>query len=169
MVCRSAISARLVGSLARMCRAPVQPSTISSIRTPSWRGGEMAEVDVKTTPTSSKLPPFQRSPTRTWYVCWVDEPCFWASWWALSSRLTRRGMAPAFLRGAWFSGQSARLRIRPTTACRRRGGRTECQTRSRRSSPLFTFHLKSAFRLAANNLIFCSSGLVLSSEQTQAT
>lgn len=60
-------------------------------------------------------------PSCTWYVCWADEPCFWASWWALSSRLTRRGIAPASLRGVWFSWHRARLRIRPTTAFRRGG------------------------------------------------
>lgn len=35
IVCMLAISPRLIGSLARMCKAPVHPSTISSIRTPS--------------------------------------------------------------------------------------------------------------------------------------
>lgn len=36
MVCMFAISPLFIGSLARMWSAPAQPSTISSIRTPSW-------------------------------------------------------------------------------------------------------------------------------------
>lgn len=37
MVCMPAISPLFIGSLAIMWSAPVQPSTISSMRTPSWK------------------------------------------------------------------------------------------------------------------------------------
>lgn len=38
------------------------------------------------------------------------------SWCALTSSWTSLGMAPCSLKGAWFAGQRARLRIRPTVA-----------------------------------------------------
>lgn len=41
----------------------------------------------------------------------------WVSWCALTSSWTSRGMAPCSRSGAWFAGQSARLRINPTVAC----------------------------------------------------
>lgn len=56
MVCMLAISPRLIGSLASICKAPVQPSTISSIRTPScekkkkvWQWEENINSDTKGT------------------------------------------------------------------------------------------------------------------------
>lgn len=41
----------------------------------------------------------------------------WVSWCALTSSWTSRGIAPCSRSGAWFAGQSARLRINPTVAC----------------------------------------------------
>src|SRR4029434_3776489 len=48
MFCMLAISPLLMGSLARMCRAPVQPSTISSIRTPSCPNTHVSAHDLPT-------------------------------------------------------------------------------------------------------------------------
>lgn len=52
----------------------------------------------------------------TWYVCCVEEACLCVSWWALSSRFTSRGIAPASLSDAWLAGHSARFRMSPTVA-----------------------------------------------------
>lgn len=113
-------------SLARMCRAPVQPSTISSIRTPSCGAGQPLVQTTESIEETCVLIGRQMHCVEVYVTlvclttncCWVPpmEVRLWVSWWALTSSCTSLGMAPCSRRGAWLAGHRARLRIRPTVA-----------------------------------------------------
>lgn len=127
MVLSPLMTILLCTSRAKMCRAPVQPSTISSMRTPScmiqvfmrWKGEREEKkqkqkkhhiLDVQIKKTSSLL--------HTTNCCWLPPMLvrLWVSWWALTSSCTSRGIAPCSRKALWLAGQRARLRIRPTVA-----------------------------------------------------
>ena len=116
-------------SLARMWSAPVQPSTISSIRTPSYNTISQVQTVGNTLMkhgTTGLCAPLCHAGlvmdvcvrALTTNCCCVPPMLvrLCVSWCALTSSWTSLGMAPCSLRGEWFAGHRARLRIRPTVA-----------------------------------------------------